>query len=163
MDRAPPSVKAVSSGRVDVDVSLDRLNRANSGILLYLERPGQLFQKIDLDFRQYVVHDCRPTLPSTAVTCDEDRALHRYYYFYSVLDMFRISHPTHHTIVEVASVAEIENTLRALRTGEYVVCKIKDDIDPSMRKFERQGTATKFPNGSVKTDFDGQQIQAVRT
>lgn len=34
----------MSAGRADDDVSLDRLNPASSGVLLDLERPGQLFE-----------------------------------------------------------------------------------------------------------------------
>jgi hypothetical protein len=77
--------------------------------------------------------------------------------------MFRISHPTHHTSVDVASVLEITSAVYALPTGQYVVYKISDDFDPLMRGAERQGTATKLPNGSVRIDCDAKRIQGART
>ena len=72
--------------------------------------------------------------------------------------MFRISHPTHHGSVKVASADEIQEAVYALPIGQYVVYKISDDLGPLMRTTERQSTATKFPNGSVKMDFNAQRI-----
>jgi hypothetical protein len=75
--------------------------------------------------------------------------------------MFRISHPTHHTVVEVASVAEIEDVVRTLPTGQYVINKTSDEFDPLARAAERQGTVTKLPNGSVKMNFSARRIEPV--